>query len=274
MAIPHGKEMPGRRDPINLTLIQEVPPPEALAPLPALMPGFVGREAKLAEIKGLLDPAAKAPAVLAIAGMAGAGKTALAIHAAHAARQAGWFPGGVPFIDLHGYSELPVRPDQALDTLLSGLGIAAGRRQAGVDAQATLYRSALARLDPVLIVADNASSEAQVEPLLPGPGPHRMVVTSRHTLARLGARLVDVEALDVNAGVKLLDVALRAARPDDARIGAGQVQAERADLGLEAPRPQLLELPRRRLRCGHDLPPRVRRTTRIRITSFAQHRQP
>ena len=70
----------------------------------------------------------------------------------------------------------------------------------------------------MLVIADNASSEAQVRPLLPGCGPHKVVVTSRHTLAGLGARLVDVTILDDDAGVELLATALRAARPDDDRI--------------------------------------------------------
>jgi hypothetical protein len=56
--------------------------------------------------------------------------------------------------------------------------------------------------------------------LLPGPVPHRVVVSSRHTLAGLGARLLDVTALDEQAGVALLDQALRGARPGDGRIGA------------------------------------------------------
>ena len=43
--------------------------------------------------------------VSAVAGLAGVGKTALAVQAGHAARQAGWFPGGVLFIDLHGYDD-------------------------------------------------------------------------------------------------------------------------------------------------------------------------
>ena len=50
------------------------------------------------------------------------------------------------------------------------------------------------------MIADNASSEAQVRPLLPGTGPHKVLVTSRHTLAGLGARLVDVTVLDDAAG--------------------------------------------------------------------------
>ena len=38
------------------------------------------------------------------------------------ARAAGWFPGGVLFIDLHGYDQAPVQPEQALDALLRALG--------------------------------------------------------------------------------------------------------------------------------------------------------
>ena len=74
---------------------------------------------------------------------------------------------------------------------------------------------------------DNASSEAQVRPLLPGPGPHRVVVTSRHTLAGLGARLLEVGALDDDAAVALLDAAVRAARPNDDRVSADRQGAAR-----------------------------------------------
>ena len=89
--------------------------------------------------------------------------------------------------------------------------------------RAGLYRSVLAQIsEPVLVIADNASSEAQVRPLLPGAGPHKVLVTSRHTLAGLGARLVDVTVLDEEAAIDLLDVALRAARPDDDRIAGDQ----------------------------------------------------
>ena len=94
--------------------------------------------------------------------------------------------------------------------------------------RAALYRSALAQIsDPVLIIADNASSEAQVRPLLPGPGPHRVMVTSRHTLAGLGARLLDVTVLDEEAAVALLDTALREASPGDDRISADRPGAIR-----------------------------------------------
>ena len=147
--------------------------PVALAQLPPLVTGFTGREAELAQVAGLLDPAADEGAVVvsAVAGLAGVGKTALAIHAGHAARKAGWFPGGVLFIDLHGYDQAPVQPGQALDALLRALGIPGEHIPDGTEQRAALYRSALAQVvEPVLIIADNASAEAQVRPLLPGPG--------------------------------------------------------------------------------------------------------
>ena len=123
------------------------------------------------------------------------------------------------FIDLHGYDEAPVEPGQALDALLRALGVPAEHILSGVEERAGLYRSVLAQVsDPVLVIADSVSAEAQVRPLLPGAGPNRVVVTSWHTLAGLGARLVDVTVMDDTAAIELLDAALRAARPDDDRI--------------------------------------------------------
>jgi tetratricopeptide (TPR) repeat protein len=211
-------------------IVQAAAAPVALAQLPALTAGFTGRGAELAQITALLDPAGDAGAMVvsAVAGLAGVGKTALAVQAAHAARQAGWFGGGALFLDLHGYDDAPVEPGQALDALLRALGVAAEHIPPGAEERAGLYRSVLAQIsDPVLIIADNASSEAQVRLLLPGPGPHRVVVTSRHTLAGLGARLLDVAVLDEETGVALLDGALRAARPGDDRIGADRSGAVR-----------------------------------------------
>jgi tetratricopeptide (TPR) repeat protein len=197
--------------------------PAALAQLPPPAVGFTGRVGDLAVLAGLLDPAGAAGPVVvsAVAGLAGVGKTALAVQAGHAAQQRGWFGGGVLFIDLHGYDGAPVEPGQALDALLRALGVPAEHVPPTVEERAGLYRSVLADItSPVLVIVDNASSEAQVRPLLPGAGPHKVLVTSRHTLAGLGARLVDVTVLDPDAAVGLLDAALRAARPDDDRISA------------------------------------------------------
>ena len=195
--------------------------PMALAQLPAATAAFTGRDDELVVLARLLDPAIEGGPVVvsAVAGLAGVGKTTLAVQAGHAARHRGWFGGGVLFIDLHGYDEAPVEPAQALDALLWALGVPAERIPPTVDERAGLYRSMLAQIsEPVLVIADNASTEAQVKPLLPGAGPHKVVVTSRHTLAGLGTRLVDITVLDNAASVDLLDGALRAARPHDDRI--------------------------------------------------------
>jgi hypothetical protein len=58
-------------------------------------------------------------------GLAGVGKTTLAVAAAHAARDQGRYPGGMLFIDLHGYDQAPVEPSQALDASLRALGVPA-----------------------------------------------------------------------------------------------------------------------------------------------------
>ena len=86
----------------------------ALAQLPGAVVGFTGRDSELAVLAKLLDPASTAESVVvsAVAGLAGVGKTTLTVEAGHAARRQGWFPGGVVFIDLHGYEEVPVQPKQ------------------------------------------------------------------------------------------------------------------------------------------------------------------
>ena len=99
---------------------------------------------------------------------------------------------------------MPVEAGQALEELLGALEVPAERIPAGAEARAALHRSVLDKLakrrGPVLLIADNASSEAHVRPLLPGMGPHRVVLTSRHTLGGLDARLLDVTVLDDAAG--------------------------------------------------------------------------
>ena len=207
--------------------------PVALAQLPAVTAGFTGRDGELAVLAGLLDPAGSAGPVVvsAVAGLAGVGKTTLAVAAGHAALGRAWFGGGVLFIDLHGYDQAPVEPGQALDALLRALGVPAEHIPPTVDERAGLYRSALAQIDePVLVIADNASAEAQVRLLLPGAGPHKVLITSRHTLAGLGARLMDVTVLDEASAIGLLDAALRAARPNDVRVSGNPYGAARLAL--------------------------------------------
>jgi tetratricopeptide (TPR) repeat protein/transcriptional regulator with XRE-family HTH domain len=182
--------------------------------LPADVVGFTGRSDVLRALDDLLprDGALTADAVVitAIAGTAGVGKTALAVHWAH--RVAGCFPDGQLFVDLNGYGlDRPLAPIRALTRLLRGLGVAADAVPIEVDQAAALYRSMLAG-KRMLVVLDNARSAEQVRPLLPGtPGP-MVVVTSRARLTGLvathGIYELNVEVLTRAEAVALLTVIL------------------------------------------------------------------
>ncbi|MET7572977.1 tetratricopeptide repeat protein [Streptomyces sp. NPDC005492] len=200
--------------------------PTALDALPARAAGFTGRGRELAQLLDAFDPAvADAPeavVVAAVSGLGGIGKTALAVEAAHTACEKGWFPGGVLFVNLHGYDDDLVTAEQAVEALLRALGVEPEHIPTGVDARAALYRSALAERGrergAVLVLADNGSSAEQVRPLLPGGTRHRLLVTSRSKLPQLGARLMSLDELSEEEAYELLDRALRIADPSDARV--------------------------------------------------------
>jgi predicted ATPase len=142
--------------------------------------------------------------ITAIDGMAGVGKTALAVQAGH--RMAERYPDGQVFIDLHGYTDgvSPVEPGKALDWLLRSLGVPGERIPAELDEKAGLYRSRLANLRMV-IVLDNAATEAQVIPLLPGAPGCVVLVTSRRRLAGLDhTHILSVDTLPTHDAVALL----------------------------------------------------------------------
>jgi len=68
------------------------------------------------------------------------------------------------------------------------------------------------------VVIDNAATHEQARTLLPADSWTGAVVTSRHTLGMLNARLLDLDILLMNDAVRLLDSTLRMARPDDTRV--------------------------------------------------------
>jgi DNA-binding SARP family transcriptional activator len=158
--------------------------------LPAGVRYFTGRQAELGVLTGLLDEPDQADGtggtvvISALDGMAGIGKTALAVHAAH--RLAVRFPGGQLFIDLHGYTQgyPPRSAGEALEVFLHALGVAPQQIPQGVEERAALYRQRLADTK-TLIVLDNATSEAQVRPLLPGTASCLVLITSRKRLKGL-----------------------------------------------------------------------------------------
>jgi tetratricopeptide (TPR) repeat protein/transcriptional regulator with XRE-family HTH domain len=152
--------------------------------LPRDIASFTGRRQQLRE---LLDAAASADglvSICAIGGMAGVGKTAFAVHAAH--QLADRFPAGQIFLPLHGHTpgQRPVDPADALASLLATIGVPAGQIPPGLEARMALWRDQLASAR-LLLVLDDAVGSDQVLPLLPGAGRSLVLVTSRRHLTAL-----------------------------------------------------------------------------------------
>ncbi|PRX96260.1 ATP-binding protein [Allonocardiopsis opalescens] len=189
------------------------PVPYQLPPDPA---HFTDRRTEL----DALDGAAGAPAVLV--GVGGVGKTALGIH--FLTRRRDRLPDGQLYIDLRGFPPGdPVDPGEALDSFLRALGVPPDAVPPGLAARSALFRSVTHGRGLGLLL-DNAVSAAQVRPLLPGPGTHLVVVTSRRRIAGLrldGARFVDVPPLTRTAAVRLLDRLV-----DDERTGVDPQAAD------------------------------------------------
>jgi tetratricopeptide (TPR) repeat protein len=152
--------------------------------LPRDVPAFTGRDGELARLAALAGGGRVV--VSAIGGTAGVGKTALAVHAAH--RLLALFPDGHLYADLRGYTEGqdPAGPGEVLQVFLRRLGVPAEEIPAGVEERSGLLRQLLASRR-VLMVLDNARTEAQVRPLLPGAGGSLVLVTSRSVLPGLEA---------------------------------------------------------------------------------------
>lgn len=171
-----------------------------LCTLPYDVPDFTGRDADLDRLLAATHTAA----INVIDGMAGVGKTALAVHAAH--RLADRYPDGQLFCDLHGHTPgaQPVEPEAALELLLRTLGLPAERIPDGLAARAAVWRSELASRR-LLLVLDNAATAAQVRPLLPGTRDCLTLVTSRVRLASLeGAHSLSLDVLAPPAALALL----------------------------------------------------------------------
>ena len=152
--------------------------------LPRDLASFTGRQRELGELVAVAAGAGGVVGIHAIGGMAGVGKTALAVHAAH--RLAPRFPAGQIFLPLHGHTpgQQPVDPADALASLLLTAGVAAAQIPLGVEARMALWRDRLAEKQLLLVLDDAASSE-QVRPLLPRAGGSLVLVTSRRHLSGL-----------------------------------------------------------------------------------------
>jgi tetratricopeptide (TPR) repeat protein len=178
---------------------------------------LVGRGVELSAILDSLRQCNDAgPAVVAIHGPGGVGKSALAVAAGHRAAQL--FPDGQLYVDLQGAAPAlaPLVVSDVVGRFLRALGVPAALVPAAEAEAVSLYRSLLAHRR-VLIVADNANSAEQFGALLPATPGSALIATSRHVLGMLdGALHVDLRPLsEADAQALLAHIA-----------GSGRVEAE------------------------------------------------
>jgi tetratricopeptide (TPR) repeat protein/transcriptional regulator with XRE-family HTH domain len=187
--------------------------------LPRDIGSFTGREPELAQLLGTLASVTadgKPPGICLIDGMAGIGKTTLAVHAAH--RLTGSFPDGQFFLSLHAHTpgQRPVSPADALASLLLTAGVAVPQIPPGMEARAGRWRDHIAG-KKILLLLDDAAGHEQVRPLLPGTPGSLVLVTSRRRLTALeDSAVLSLGTLSPAEAVALL-----------ARL------ADRSDLGSE-----------------------------------------
>ncbi|WP_156959750.1 BTAD domain-containing putative transcriptional regulator [Nocardia sp. BMG51109] len=155
--------------------------------LPGDIADFTGRQDEMRRLLAAIprNEAQATVLVQAVDGMAGVGKTALVVHAAHRLRSR--YPDAQLYIDLHGNAaeRRPTEPAAALDTLLRAIGVPGELIPGEPDERMSLWRSKLAGRS-ALIVLDNAADADQVRPLVPGTPTCLVLVTSRR-------RLIDLE---------------------------------------------------------------------------------
>ncbi len=162
---------------------------------------FTNRSGEL----GMIDPAVSS--IFLITGLAGTGKTSLALRWAH--EHAEDFPDGQLYVDLRGFGPTgdPLSAVDAARCLLDALDV--DPRSLGTDQQSlsNLLRSSVAGRR-LLILLDNVRDSATVEPLLPGDRSCVVLVTSRNRLSSLIANHetvpVVLDALDAEQSRVLL----------------------------------------------------------------------
>ncbi|MCX4539302.1 AfsR/SARP family transcriptional regulator [Streptomyces sp. NBC_01565] len=172
--------------------------PGAATTAPSVLPSqlppttmvFTGRAAVMRRLDELMPTAGPQPPgaarVAQITGQGGVGKTALAVHWGHSRRNR--FPDGQLYVNLRGHGGgRPLRPLDALSEFLEALGVPARDIPVTEERGAARFRSLCADRR-LLVILDDARSEEQVRPLLPGSADCMVIVTSRLSLAGLVAR--------------------------------------------------------------------------------------
>jgi tetratricopeptide (TPR) repeat protein len=213
--------------------------------LPQEMVGFVGRDE---ELSLLIQPPGDSPRIRVIEGMAGVGKTALAIHAARTA--AAHYPDGTFYLNFQTHDPgLPsLDAAEALHRLLRMLTAPATQIPDAIGERAGLLRAQLSRRRAIVIL-DDAAGPDQIQPLLPSSGQSLILITTRRTLSGLpGTHTLTLDVLPVTDAVTLFrQVSGQARAPDE---DAAEMTVE-----LCGRLPLAIQLAAGRL--AHEYPPRL-----------------
>ncbi len=190
--------------------------------LPADTADFVGRQELIDSVEAILTTAAehRPTGVVLIAGKPGIGKSTVATHIAHRLAAAHFMDGQL-YCDLRGTGLEPVSSQDVLGRFLRALGVPGPLIPDSLDERAEMYRTILATRR-LLVLLDDAASEGQIGPLLPGGGNCAVMVTSRSRLTGLpGGHWVELGILDVNQAIDLLSRVIgrsRVKREPDAAV--------------------------------------------------------
>ncbi|AGL17121.1 tetratricopeptide repeat protein [Actinoplanes sp. N902-109] len=173
--------------------------------LPDDIAAFVGRHAETATLRE--HARAAGPVVAVLAGMAGVGKSQLAVHAGHVVTADGRFDTTL-FVNLRGFhvdpDQPPAEPAAVLDGFLRLLGMSGHEIPHGLAARSKLFRERIAGRR-ALIVLDNAAGAEQVTPLLPHGDGTLVLITSRRRLDAINPDVhVDVGLFDAGEAEQLL----------------------------------------------------------------------
>ena len=185
--------------------------------LPDDLDEFVGRTAEIEHIRRAVKPDRPA-ATAAIEGMAGVGKTRLAIHVGHRLRAEHRFER-VLFVNLRGFhpdrAQPPADPAAVIEGFLRMLGVPGHLIPHDMSRRVQLYRERLAATR-ALLVLDNASDESQIRSLVADVPGCLTLITSRRRLAGLD------DAVNVSLGAFTQSEALTFLNVAAARVPAGE----------------------------------------------------
>ncbi|WP_188317015.1 tetratricopeptide repeat protein [Solihabitans fulvus] len=190
--------------------------------LPAELATFTGRGVELARLLATTTAPSSCDAttvvISAIEGMAGVGKTQLAVRAAHTLVRSGRYAEVQLYVNLRGFDpeRPPVDPSSVLDAFLRQLQVPAQQIPDGLDERAAMFRYCLSGRN-ALVLLDNAADEDQIRALIPSGPSCLVLITSRRTLTGLDG--VSVHLLDVFAEGEAVALLARI-------VGADRVAAE------------------------------------------------